>query len=235
MVRRCSGSAMLRGTALAKVHDAVLAVELGAIARDALFAEEVALCDLLAVDGMEQVEVRKILMKSLHFLGPAAALRTVESIPLAVGHQCLQARSADAVEARQDLHFMAAFEEGGVMQAQLAHDAADLVRRIVHILEKLPFASFQLLNERVDLWADLDGGERRFLSVIDSGGHWHQELLVQPETVQPGGQRPGSHRRTLHCLRGAHRGTRIENSTKMTQVCGLLLGASAQRRGRRRG
>ena len=34
-------------------------------------------------------------------------------------------------------------------------EAPDLVRRIVHILEKLPFASFQLLNERVDLWADL--------------------------------------------------------------------------------
>ena len=77
----------LLGTALAEVHDAVLTVELGTwvkqltpqsvtvncnyprspgtVARDALFTEEVALRHLLAVDGMEQVEVRKILMKSL--------------------------------------------------------------------------------------------------------------------------------------------------------------------------
>ena len=50
--------------------------------------------------------------------------------------------------------------------------------------------------------------------------------VIGTDRREPGGQRPGSHRRTLHCLRGAHRGTRIENSTKMTQVCGLLLGAS---------
>ena len=129
---------VLSGAAVAQIHDALLAIALRAVPGDTLLAEEVALRHLLAIDVVQQIEVRQVLMQRLHLLRAAATCGAVEGIAFAVGRQRLEARGAHAVEAGQHLHLVAALIERRLVQGLHAHHAVHLrLRQRLEIVKKL--------------------------------------------------------------------------------------------------